>query len=57
MRGITARTVPSAVRHRISTRVWSSASALINPASMKAGPASATDSSSWRLFSPRAATG
>jgi hypothetical protein len=37
--------------------VRSSSSAVINPAATKAGPASATDSSSSRLPSPRATTG
>ena len=49
MRGITARTVSSAVRRTISARVCSSCSAFINPASTNAGPASATDSSRKRL--------
>ena len=57
IRGITARTVPSAFSRRISARVRSSSSAVINPAATKAGPASATDSSSSRLPSPRATTG
>ena len=41
----------------VVARVRSSASAVIRPASIKAGPASATDSSRKRLFSPRATTG
>ena len=57
MRGMTARTVSSAFRRRISARVRSNSSAVISPASTKAGPASATDSSRNRLSSPRARTG